>query len=191
MSRKIILESGTKFGKWEIVKEKEDDPKKYFCRCECGKMKEVWKSHLIYGKTKGCSQCSAKRGSEHHQWNGCGEIHGAVFAAIFNERGRKSRREIEANITIEYVWDLFLKQDRKCALSGLPIKFSEIGKPNKQYPQTASLDRIDGSKGYVEGNVQWVHKDVNRMKNVFTDERFIEICQAVAKKHLACTRKLH
>lgn len=47
---------------------------------------------------------------------------------------------------------------------------------------TASLDRIDSSRGYVEGNVQWVHKDVNFMKQALSQERFVELCTLVAEK---------
>lgn len=43
-----------------------------------------------------------------------------------------------------------------------------------------SLDRIDSNKGYVEGNVQWVHKDVNMMKQSYSNERFIGICCMIA-----------
>jgi len=46
--------------------------------------------------------------------------------------------------------------------------------------RTASLDRIDSSKGYVKGNLQWVHKDINMMKNHYNQKYFIEICKKVA-----------
>jgi len=37
--------------------------------------------------------------------------------------------------------------------------------------QTASPDRIDSTKGYATDNFQWVHKRINRMKNILsTDE---------------------
>jgi hypothetical protein len=48
---------------------------------------------------------------------------------------------------------------------------------------TASLDRIDSSKGYVEGNVQWVHKRINIMKNDLSDSEFIEWCRVVSKNN--------
>ena len=44
----------------------------------------------------------------------------------------------------------------------------------------ASLDRIDSSKGYVEGNLQWVLSEVNMMKQQYSQDRFIEICKAVS-----------
>jgi len=43
----------------------------------------------------------------------------------------------------------------------------------KEYADTtASLDRINSSKGYTLDNVQWVHKTVNIMKQGLSDEDF-------------------
>jgi hypothetical protein len=44
-----------------------------------------------------------------------------------------------------------------------------------------SVDRIDSLRGYVEGNVQWVHKKINIMKNVYSQEEFIILCKQVVK----------
>ena len=93
----------------------------------------------------------------------------------------KGRKPIELSITKEYVWDLYLKQERKCKLSGVEIKFPTKHK-DKSY--TVSLDRIDSSKGYIEGNVQWVHKDINMMKRTYNNDYFIEMCRLISNNHL-------
>ncbi len=41
--------------------------------------------------------------------------------------------------------------------------------------QTASLDRINSKKGYVKGNIQWVHKNVNFMKSSFSTTVFLNL----------------
>jgi len=46
---------------------------------------------------------------------------------------------------------------------------------------TASLDRIDSSKGYVRGNIQWVHIAINFMKHSLPEEEFIRWCCLVAQ----------
>ena len=43
----------------------------------------------------------------------------------------------------------------------------------------ASLDRIDSTKGYVEGNVQWVTKQANLSKHVMTMDQLYQFCQKV------------
>lgn len=87
------------------------------------------------------------------------------------------KRNLEFNITIEYAYQLFLKQNGKCALSGIEIKFRHPYEARNI--QTTSLDRIDSSKGYVEGNVQWVHKTVNVMKMNLTQEEFLQWCKII------------
>lgn len=84
-------------------------------------------------------------------------------------------RSLEFNITKEYALNLFFQQNEICKLSGIEIKMC-----SRYLGRTASLDRIDNSKGYIEGNVQWVHKEINRMKGTLSDEEFIEFCTKVA-----------
>jgi hypothetical protein len=47
--------------------------------------------------------------------------------------------------------------------------------------QTASLDRIDNSQGYINGNIQWVHKIINRIKMDLNTSYFVELCKKVAQ----------
>jgi hypothetical protein len=84
-------------------------------------------------------------------------------------------RGIEWALSLDLLWEIFLRQKRVCALSGLPIGWASVGQNH-----TASIDRIDSREGYVEGNVQLVHKDVNMMKQSFSQARFLELCCAVA-----------
>lgn len=79
-------------------------------------------------------------------------------------------RGIEWNVSKEYVFSLF---DGKCALTGWDILISYGQK-------TASLDRIDSNKGYIVGNVQWLHSMVNMCKNKYPEQDFIKMCVAVA-----------
>ena len=81
------------------------------------------------------------------------------------------------------MWDLYLKQNKKCALTGLDICFGIYGndKLGGTRPQTASLDRIDSTKGYLVGNVQWVHKDINNIKQDYSVDELIEYCDLIIK----------
>ena len=84
---------------------------------------------------------------------------------------KSGRKRLDIDINSKYIEKLFLKQDGKCALSGLDIKLG----------LNASLDRIDSSKGYIKGNVQWLHKDVNILKGSLNEEYFLEVCENVYK----------
>jgi hypothetical protein len=79
------------------------------------------------------------------------------------------------DLTIQDVWEMYLMQEGKCALSGMSISWSEQG-----LTATVSIDRIDNSEGYLKGNVQLLHKDINMMKHALDQEYFVEMCKKVA-----------
>jgi hypothetical protein len=85
-----------------------------------------------------------------------------------------ARRNIEVKITDKYCYTLLLKQKYICPLTGL--KISLFKKMNKGRG-TASLDRIDSSKGYIKGNIRWIHKKINIMRSNMTDEELLYWCQ--------------
>jgi hypothetical protein len=141
-------------------------------RCDCGVEQNSLCPKWIRKEYDTCQICKIS-GKNSYKWNGCGEITGNTFYKI---RHNAILRGVEHSVSNEYLWNLFIKQNRKCALSGLELKFKIRTKDN----QTASLDRIDSSKGYVDGNVQWIHKDINRMKNAYNQKYYISICKLVA-----------
>lgn len=143
----------------------------YDYRCDCGEIGKVRKHHLMNGKTRSCGCLSVDR-----LWHGYKEISGSYWYRL--QIGAKERSYI-FDITIEEVWDIFEKQSRKCIFTGLPLAFS---KSFKSKEQTASLDRINPDLGYVRGNVQWVHKEINMMRGKRTVDEFIKWCKLVAQK---------
>ena len=48
------------------------------------------------------------------------------------------------------------------------------------FGHTVSLDRIDSTLHYVEGNVVFCRTDINWMKNILAQTDFIEMCKKVA-----------
>ena len=137
-------------------------------RCSCGKEFKTKIESAVRGLTRSCG-CSKKS-------KFIGEMSGSYLSRL---RYNPKTRGLNFNLKPKYLWDLFLKQDRKCALSGIGLTFTQDYK-NEKDKQTASLDRIDSSKDYTEGNVQWIHKDVNKMKMNFTDKKLVEWCRVIA-----------
>lgn len=144
----------------------------YTARCGCGKMMTIRYNNLCRTKSCGCiKQCNEKSAL----WKGHGEISSRVWTSI---KTSAKIRKIEFCISIEYIWDLFLEQKGKCALTGRELILKT---PSQCYSQrTASLDRIDNTKGYIIGNVQWIHKDINWMKGKFPLDTFLKVCKDVA-----------
>lgn len=92
-------------------------------------------------------------------------------------------RNLDFDITPEYIWLLFIEQKRCCKLTGMELTTDCVSSDKTRYNRTASLDRIDSNKGYVINNVQWVHKYINQMKWEFSQEKFIELCKLVTTKN--------
>lgn len=155
------------------------------CSCVCGNVLERRDDYLRKNSNNFSCGCMHKgklnNGASNKTWRGCGDISGMYFAGF---RCKAKVKNMEFTITIQDIWNLFEKQNRLCALTGLPISFEQSQRLKKKNGSetTASLDRIDSTKGYTIDNVQWIHKDVNRMKNAFTQDRFLEICQLVTKQ---------
>jgi hypothetical protein len=179
--------TGRTFGYLTVIKmaQTEKSKKSYawraICKCSnCGNdYVDVHPQALLRGQTTSCGcrrdQYLKNTGKNSSNYKGYEDISGKYWGKI--EIGAR-RRGYSFNITIEYAWGLFINQNKKCALSGLPLKF-EIA--NRNISQTtASLDRINSKLNYIEGNVQWVHKDVNIMKNVFDQDYFINLCELIA-----------
>lgn len=57
---KSIDRVGTKFGLLTVIKEEKTElgkPKKWICKCECGRTKAVLATNLLTGNTKSCGMC--------------------------------------------------------------------------------------------------------------------------------------
>jgi hypothetical protein len=144
-------------------------------RCNCGKEKLLMAWQLKKSNSCGCQKSELQSATMRKVLNRGG--YAEIFASHWNSIKRHAKkRNLIFSITAEYAWNLFLKQNRKCALTGDPIAFS---KDWRHWNGSASLDRINSSNGYIEGNVQWVHKYVNVIKWDFSVKEFVDICRKV------------
>lgn len=170
---------GKKFGRLFILGAADEKIKGrnrwWNCLCDCGSNTKTTSHALRSGKTKSCGCLRHER----YRWRGCGDISADYW---YSQKTHAKNRRREFLITIEEAWSLFQKQEGNCAYTGLPLVFQR----GKLVKQTASLDRIDSAGGYVPHNLQWVHKDVNRLKGTFPHERFLEICRLVAEQQRRC-----
>ena len=118
--------------------------------------------------SEGCKHCKRTlSGASNPLWTGYEEISGE---RLWDYRYGAEKRGYEWAVTPKDLWDVWLFQDGKCAYTGIQL-IQGID---------ASLDRIDNDRGYVIDNIQWVHKDINRMKGIFDDTYFMDLCGSVA-----------
>lgn len=144
----------------------------YKCICDCGNICEILGKYLLSGDTKSCGCYNNKNA---HNRDAVGEITKSFWTPIIKQA---IRRGIPFTIDRNYAWNLYLKQNRKCKLTGIDINFSSNIRDERS-KHTCSLDRINSDKGYIEGNVQWVHKIINIMKNKLSQTDFITWCGLV------------
>jgi len=171
LRKQIPINVGDKFGKWTVISE----PIKgirvnnvvYKCQCECGHLSYLSSYELRSGKSTQCMECGHKQAHVKHssEYN-IGDLTQTKYCKI---RKGALARNIEFNVSMNYLWELYLLQDKKCVLTGDPL-------PNIN---KASLDRLDSTKGYIEGNVQWVTKQANISKHTMSMDELYEFCKKV------------
>lgn len=163
---------GTRFDQLVVESFIHDDKKRLMavCRCDCGQTKIV-RAYLL--KNNATNSCGCKPNGA---WKGYGGLSGSMY---YRTKRNAELRGLSHNVSIEFLWGLFESQKGLCALTSLPISFGRFCNDEN----TASLDRIDSLVGYEEGNVQWLHKDVNLMKMDLSIDRFRFLCALVAKQN--------
>lgn len=163
--------SGNVYGDYTVLNEetrRRGNSIQFPVMCKCGKQAFCTKQELETGKRNRCDSCGKKKRF--------GERVDDISINFFHNYKRNAlSRNIEFTITLEYVATLFRSQKGKCAISGIDIEIK--GTPWKG--QTGSLDRIDPTKGYIEGNVQWVHKLVNELKWDLQPKEFFTIIKQI------------
>lgn len=155
------------------------------CRCICGKELIVAANDLPNSFKKGCNQCRDYSGAAHKGFGGVGTLSKSKWSTIYYGA---IRRGIAVELTISEAWEIFKQQDGKCALTGIPITLE--AQLTKLTESTASLDRIDSSGPYSIQNCQWVHKDINVMKQSHSVSEFIEWCRKVCFYNLETIAEL-
>ena len=135
-----------------------------------------------------CKRCNADRAKQWRKdkpkYNGSGKVKNipkedrllmsAIRQRLVDARGRcKKFNKPEPLVTDMYLYELYKNQERKCALSGVPLDLI------KESPYCLSLDQIDPGKGYEEGNVQWLTWAVNRAKGEMSTPMFLSMCEII------------
>ena len=107
-----------------------------------------------------CKKCLQKRRKDNTNKD---------IARKLYENSRRSYRDRvnieEYNLTLEYIQELLEKQEYKCYYTQVPLEIgSKLTNP--------TIDRINSSRGYIQGNVVICTEIANIMKNDLTIEEF-------------------
>lgn len=129
-------------------------------RCKKCKQKEMKKARASYDID----------GARHylftHRINGC--------------KSRAKAKNLDFDLTIEYLEELWNKQDGVCAISGIPMTLN-IDKGRNPY--NVSVDQINPSGGYTKDNIQLVCMCVNQLKSDFDMSVILNICKNILENN--------
>lgn len=179
---KVVDLTGLRFGKLLVLTKlshSRGGSVLWHCHCDCGNEFQASTRHLnrLNHNVRSCGCDQHRSGVRHHQWKGFGEISGHWWNShVKHSANCVDRVNVKLSITPEYAYNLFLDQGRRCALSGESLVIS-----NRAAINTASLDRVDNTLGYEDGNVRWLHKTVNMMKRTYGDDYFVEWCNKISR----------
>lgn len=159
MGKKIDL-TGQRFGRLVALRQDFSSKRvKWFCRCDCGKIKSVQSTHLRSGKTTSCgcyqkekvSKANFKHGysknSLYSRWK-------AIKQRCENPNNRRYKDYGARGISVCEAWKNF-QIFKEWAL-------------NNGYQENLELDRIDNNKGYFPENCRWCETVTNNRNRRIT-----------------------
>ena len=150
---------GERFGSWTVLSR---TGKKARCRCACGHTATVLASTLVGGGSNRCRSCGlkalAKRQTTHGKSRGrTYRSYRGMKERVAGRSGTKRTRSLYTQLEIEPDWK-----------RSFEAFFADMG----ECPSGHSLDRIDGTRGYVRDNCRWADirtQNQNRKRCIFVE----------------------
>ena len=108
-----------------------------------------------------------------------------IYKDMYHNAERRAK-ELNIELTIEDIHELYNKQKGLCAISGLKMTHETYAFKDKEHiinRLNISIDRINSSLGYTKDNVQLLAAIVNRMKTDLPDSEFIKICSIITQNN--------
>lgn len=161
------------------------------CACTlCGNTINVLCSDIISGAVTSCHRCKKLKNDDDDF------IAGDITKKYWESLQKYcSAKNIKLNISPEYAWIQYLKQQKRCALTGR--LFNAVSDKhsfaNINYNQNiAILNRVDISKGFVYGNTAWGCKQHSYVKgntsyddlvSMMYNKQYSDMHDILVKKH--------
>lgn len=104
-----------------------------------------------------------------------------------NLKNNALKRNIEVEIILDDLYDIYKQQNGLCAYSGIKMTHNKI--PTEEIkdfrsqttnPYNISVDRIDSKLKYTKENIQLVTVSVNHMKWNLEEQIFLDMCNMIS-----------
>lgn len=129
-----------------------------------------------------CKECANKEWSKRNSGKE-NTIDSLIKTSIKYAKKRAKKKGLEFNLTKEFIYKLYEKQEGFCALSGIKMEHKSGHEKYRINPYNLSIDRIDSTQGYIQSNIQFTCGIINVMKNQMDQDEFIKICKQIAQKN--------
>src|SRR3990167_1623383 len=80
------------------------------CLCDCGNETLAQSRLLINGTKKSCGCITRQIGNKSGTWEGCGELSKSYFSKTKREA---KQRNLAFDLDMTFLWDLYVKQNRR------------------------------------------------------------------------------
>lgn len=134
---------------------------------------------------KGCNNIkSQERLSNYSKENNLeyylSRLYYGVSDRVRAEKWKSRFNDAEFKLLKNDLLELYIKQDGKCALTGIEMSYITGARKGVIY-NNASIDRIDSSLGYEKRNIQLVCTIINLMKHTLSQEELLFYCTQIIK----------
>ena len=178
---KLIDLRGKSFGEW-VVLDKPRTIKKgrvfWSCLCSCKKEKLVRAENLINNNNRKSRSCGCKKISRRFNTLGLEYDTGAKNRLFRTYKEMAARRNHVFEISREHFLILTTMICYYCGKPPRQISRSKYPYALKEYSYNG-IDRVDNSKGYIEGNVVACCKKCNWAKREYSVKDFLEWVEEV------------
>lgn len=163
----------------------------HFCSKSC---RSIYLQPRIMVKVK-CSGCgkefemrSGRYTTRHRQNRGIHYCNKQCFCVYVRKNPfgyfidkSKHRNRYEHNIDIDHLKEVWENQKGICPYTGIKMILPESKKAFRRCRsiEKASLDRIDTTKGYIKGNVEFVCQGINFAKHDYSKEEVLQFVNKI------------
>lgn len=128
-------------------------------------------------KDSRCKECKRNAYLRRKEKNrGSKDLNRLLYERFHGLKDRARKKDIQCNIDLQYLHELWNTQKGLCALSGIPMAYYF---DSGRVPTNVSVDRINSNLGYIKGNLQLVCMAVNQMKSDLTIEQLKYFCKSI------------
>lgn len=158
------------------------------CRKHYQKDLSEYKRNLKLGRKNYCSlKCVGECTSHYLEGYGEKNKHNLIsdnrkdkYTGLREHLNRVKRRNKNYNITLDDLLNQWIKQDGICPYTKLKL-IHPRGRDKSEPYFIASLDRVDSTKGYIKGNIQFISMMANFAKNNSTHEQMMKFCEIISE----------